>query len=170
MGDKMKKRVYLYCIMLFLVSVFIFIHNVMYPFLTDRLMLFFLPPLYYGWMSWISLGIFVALMIVIRLLFKCDTKYHILYIVTLLDLFFIMSLSLTVGYNHDTHELYFYSGYPRLWVYLPMVIFSLLLMFVLTKFARHLGKGKLAILLWVVDFLYIFIYSFALFISVFSGQ
>jgi hypothetical protein len=65
---------------LFLVSVFIFIHNVMYPFLTDRLMLFFLPPLDYGWMSWISLGVFVALMIVIRLLFKCDTKYHILYI------------------------------------------------------------------------------------------
>ena len=162
-----QKRLRIYIIGLVAVSAIIFIYNTIFE-LTPRLILI-CPCFSYGLYSWISLGIVFALMILVRLLFEHTAKYRIMYIVTLFILFLVMSLSVTVKFNGVFGLFYFYGGYPRYWVYLPMIAFTGFLIWSLIRFTKNIKKKKLIIVFWLVDILYTLIFFYALLLSFFSS-
>lgn len=132
-----KKRLYIYIICLFVVSVLIFLNNTFFE-LSPNLVLIG-PPFYSGWYSLISWGILAALMILVRILFEPTAKYRVMYIMTLFVFFMVMSLSMTLYYSEFFGKFKFYSGYPRYWVYIPRSTFTAILVWVLLKFTKKLS-------------------------------
>lgn len=168
--ETIKRRLLIYCIALLSISIFIFINFTILE--RDPWILLAWPLLtsIHDFRLWLSWGVVIALMILVRVIFSPIPKYRVMYIVTLFVLFVVISLSVTLKFNGIRGLLSFYYGFPRYWVYLPMTIFTGILVWALSTFTKKLSPKIIKVLFWFVDILYTPIFFFALFVSYFGGQ
>jgi len=164
----MRKRVIMYFLVLAIISLLVFIYNVVLN--GDQIIVFFPIISELGsWQVWGCIPLIIFPFVLVRTLFPPEAKYRIQFIVTFYIFFLLFSLSETMYSNELFPWLHFYGGYPRMSIYALFTLFTVLIIFLLVKLLRESSRKVISIVFWIADLLYVPICFIVLFLTIFAS-